>query len=1088
MMPTRLRAASAWRPARTVALLLCAATMPARAASPVQTGPVPAWVRPMSIPAPATKASNTAVQLLLVDHQLRVTQPAQTEFHEMAFLIQNAQGLDTGNIRITWWPDRGPLTLHRLAIHRGDRVIDVLGNGDRVTVARREENLGGATLDGSLTASLQPEGLQVGDTVDIAYSVETRDPLFADSPENVIYLPRDVPVQRDHVLIQWPAQSAIQLRPKALPAPFVVRRAGDVMTGEFSADDVAAVPAPRAAPPRFLPRRYIQMSSYRSWEEVSAAVAPLYDRATAIPSNDPLAAEVARIAASSADDASRALAALRLVEEKVRYVALLMGTGGLVPAPAATTWANRYGDCKAKTALLIALLHALHIEAVPVLVNTKYGDSLSEQLPRIGVFNHVIVRATIGGQQYWLDGTRAGDTNLEQLPIPFYRWVLPVLPRAAALTYLAPPVAERPLTETDITIDARAGLLVPTKTKVTIRMRGDAALAYKNAMTGLSEKQQSDAIAAAVKDYLEHPTLTRASFDDRAGEERIEAEGPLTLDWFDRRYYIDAASIGGNVDLSRDPGPDQNAPVGTIFPWYELRRVTILKPAGAYTARIDTSADVDEVFAGYHYWRKVTSRDHTLIVETSTQSLVSEFPAEEAPAAQKKLKDLGNTHVVLPWPKVYDMTDADYQESFLRIPETAQEWIERAYESNRRNEFAAAIKDLAHALTLDPNDVRALCYRVTSFIGLRDYASAERDLKAATAITPHAFGVARARGALAMAKGDYAGAVAADTEALTQVPGDAYMLLHRAGAYSRMGDIRDALADTEAGIAQRPRLVDLYLLRADLFIRQKKQADAYQVALALQKAAPDDDYAQVVAGDIFATIGKRAEAMDAFDLALRIRQAPYIFLNRFQHREAEDRSGRLADLNAALKLDADYMPARVARADMLFAAADYAGAVEDYTALIGKQTRQIDVLSKRGIAYAKLGKKKEAESDFSAARSRAEAPVDFNNLCWDKATAGVALTTALEECDIAVEREPKSPNASDSRGFVLLRLGRLDESISSYDKALELQPGSAVSLHGRSIAWFRKGDKVRADADEAAALRADPGVAGRFASWGVTRN
>src|SRR5207245_7674926 len=40
--------------------------------------------------------------------------------------------------------------------------------------------------------------------------------------------------------------------------------------------------------------------------------------------------------------------------------------GGLVPASAETTWSRRFGDCKAKTALLLAILHEFGIEAEPV--------------------------------------------------------------------------------------------------------------------------------------------------------------------------------------------------------------------------------------------------------------------------------------------------------------------------------------------------------------------------------------------------------------------------------------------------------------------------------------------------------------------------------------------------------------------------------------------------------------------------------------------------------------------------------------------------------------------------------------------------
>ena len=66
-------------------------------------------------------------------------------------------------------------------------------------------------------------------------------------------------------------------------------------------------------------------------------------------------------------------AALALVQDQVRYVFLGMNEGALVPADAEETWTRRFGDCKGKSALLVALLRALDIDAEPVAVNALAG-------------------------------------------------------------------------------------------------------------------------------------------------------------------------------------------------------------------------------------------------------------------------------------------------------------------------------------------------------------------------------------------------------------------------------------------------------------------------------------------------------------------------------------------------------------------------------------------------------------------------------------------------------------------------------------------------------------------------------------------
>jgi transglutaminase-like putative cysteine protease len=81
-------------------------------------------------------------------------------------------------------------------------------------------------------------------------------------------------------------------------------------------------------------------------------MAPLYEKAAAIPAQGPLRSELERIQSLSPDPKVRTEAALALVQDRVRYVALEMGAGGYVPTDAETTWSRRYGDCKGKTALL----------------------------------------------------------------------------------------------------------------------------------------------------------------------------------------------------------------------------------------------------------------------------------------------------------------------------------------------------------------------------------------------------------------------------------------------------------------------------------------------------------------------------------------------------------------------------------------------------------------------------------------------------------------------------------------------------------------------------------------------------------------
>ena len=292
-----------------------------------------------------------------------------------------------------------------MLIHRDGKAIDVLGEGQTFSVLRREQNLEQAMLDGTLTANLFPEGLQVGDVLEFATTLSSNNPVTGSHAESVIG-PLNFAAGRVDVTLSWPEGAAMQLDRSGDLPEWKRSRRGGFEFAELHLRDIQPILLPRGAPERYAVARIGQATDYGSWSEVSRLFVPLYAEAAAIPAEGPLRAEVEKIRAASGDPTVRVEKALALVQERVRYVALLSGLGGLVPASAVETWSRRYGDCKGKTALLMGILAELGIQSEPVLVSTGLGDMLGGMLPAVGLFDHVILRAAVEGREYWLDGTR----------------------------------------------------------------------------------------------------------------------------------------------------------------------------------------------------------------------------------------------------------------------------------------------------------------------------------------------------------------------------------------------------------------------------------------------------------------------------------------------------------------------------------------------------------------------------------------------------------------------------------------------------------------------------------------------------------
>src|SRR5207244_1407286 len=180
----------------------------------------------------------------------------------------------------------------------------------------------------------------------------------------------------------------------------------------------------------------VQATEYGSWNEVAKWSADLFK-----PDLDSLAAVetlAAKIRSEHPSREAQVTAAIRFVQDDIRYLGIEMGRGSHQPRQPHATLQQRYGDCKDKAFLLALLLERLGVEAHPALVNTKLRHRLDEFLPSPFLFDHVITQVVDRGRTYWIDGTIADQGGtLETIDTPNDERALVVLPQTAALAKIA---------------------------------------------------------------------------------------------------------------------------------------------------------------------------------------------------------------------------------------------------------------------------------------------------------------------------------------------------------------------------------------------------------------------------------------------------------------------------------------------------------------------------------------------------------------------------------------------------------------------------------------------------------------------------
>ena len=625
----------------------------ARASDQPSYSPPPAWAKPLPIPKDDGQ-ENTPFKVLLVNDQTRLMPGGIERFHETATRILSPQGLGpVGAVSMNWDPDTQDLIIHSVRILRGDQVIDALAGGKKFLVLRRENNLELAMLDGRLTATIEPEGLQLGDILDIAYTVTTHDPALSGHAVAFDGLQVAGVAGRVYMSTSWLADMPVRWRvTDGFPqAPKLEETAnGSDLTLDMT--DVQSPKPPMGAPSRFQQLGTLEFSDFSNWAALSQSLAPLYDKAETLSDASPLKAEIAKIAAATPDPGQRLIAALRLVEDQTRYVFLGMNDGGLVPAGADVTWSRRFGDCKGKTVLLVALLRGLGIEAEPALVSTSFGDGMDERLPAPGWFDHVLVRAVVAGKAYWLDGTRLGDRTLDDLIVPRFIWALPVRSPGADLVRLTPADFTTPGLEENISIDASKGPDAPAPTRIENVFRGEYAVALR---AGLSSAPRPDVERGLREGWTKaYPWLTIATVaideSPQGGDAHVVVDGTAKLEWKttdtgEKYYRVPATTLGADASFRREPGPHDTAPYRVAYPFYtrSTRRVVLPKDGDF----VLIGSDIEAAVGGQTLSRRARIEGGVLTVESIVHTTETEFPFAEADAAGATLRDLATKDVVV---------------------------------------------------------------------------------------------------------------------------------------------------------------------------------------------------------------------------------------------------------------------------------------------------------------------------------------------------------------------------------------------------------------------------------------------------------
>lgn len=403
-----------------------------------RVAPPEAWVDagPYDIPQTANPHFiANGVCVLLDDSQIDLCGPERAWFYRRADMVTaNAGAERAAQFSVSFDPQFERVDVHSIAVIRNGARVEHAASAF-FEVLRRERNMERLLFDGRLTIHVTLPDVRVGDVVETSYTLYgTRKSL---NGRHSTFIPFEwgVGIIETRLRQRSPAHRTIAERTFGEAPQAVAVESEGVTDRRWRTYERPGVRFEPLTPPWIPQAAMIQFSEWKDWREVADTFAPLYDEEGDLSTE--VETEIARIAAAEPTPAGRAAAVLRYVQGGFRYLAISMGEGGYTPRKLADICDTRYGDCKDKSKLYVAMARRLGLDACPALVNVRDGPALDTWLPSGQAFDHCIVRVRIDDKSHWLDPTQEAQISpLESLAQCRYGWALPLVPGADALEHM----------------------------------------------------------------------------------------------------------------------------------------------------------------------------------------------------------------------------------------------------------------------------------------------------------------------------------------------------------------------------------------------------------------------------------------------------------------------------------------------------------------------------------------------------------------------------------------------------------------------------------------------------------------------------
>ncbi len=269
---------------------------------------------------------------------------------------------------------------------------------------------------------------------------------------------------------------------------------------------------------------------------------------------------------------------------------------------------------------------------------------------------------------------------------------------------------------------------------------------------------------------------------------------------------------------------------------------------------------------------------------------------------------------------------------------------------------------------------------------------------------------------------EYPSAIAAYDEALRLDPNSVPILISKANAQLALKDTGSAL-DTYRRVVALDSSNEVALrATAKLLASQARWRECLETAENLLRRRPNDVAALGLKGDVLTNLGRRPEALAAYEAAAALDPK---------------------DLNLRQKIEEVRVdvPGLLSRALIASASGNYPQALNLFDDILEVEPGNVNALIGKAVAYRRSGKPNEALNCLDMVLhyqpNNASAILNRGHLLEETGD----LDGALEAFDRLVKVSPQDEEAWAAQGEVLMKHGRDDDALHAFAEALKLNPG-----------------------------------------------